>query len=81
VIPADALPLVTNGTLDRQLFNVAMLRDQGYGTREHLPLIVQGGGPAGGGGHLVAVLDRRLGGPDPEGGRRLLAFRGQRRRP
>src|SRR6185312_10153133 len=42
VIPADALPLVTSGRLDRRLFNVTKLVEYGYDdrSRRDVPLIV-----------------------------------------
>jgi subtilisin family serine protease len=43
VIPDDALSLVAQGKLDRQLFDVDLLDKDGYGGRGDLPLIVQGG--------------------------------------
>ncbi|WP_436496011.1 S8 family peptidase [Actinokineospora sp. HUAS TT18] len=48
VIPGDALTLVTNGTLDRRLFDVTGLLDAGYDDRRgDLPLIIAGQPPAG----------------------------------
>ena len=41
VIPTDAAPLVANGTLDRQLFDVTELAASGY--HDRLPVIVTGG--------------------------------------
>jgi subtilisin family serine protease len=43
VFPAAALPFVADGSLDRELFNVTALVDQGYSDDERgtLPLIVQ----------------------------------------
>ncbi|WP_175482692.1 S8 family serine peptidase [Actinokineospora iranica] len=48
VIPADALPLVSSGTLDRRLFDVTGLLEAGYDDRRaDLPLIQSGPAPAG----------------------------------
>ncbi|MFJ6949839.1 peptidase S8, partial [Streptomyces wuyuanensis] len=50
VIPADAQALVTAGTLDRRLFDVSALLDQGYDEAHisALPLIVSSAPAAGG---------------------------------
>ncbi|CRK55890.1 peptidase S8 and S53, subtilisin, kexin, sedolisin [Alloactinosynnema sp. L-07] len=48
VIPADAMSLVADGTLDRRLFDVTGLLDAGYDdTRADLPLIITGQAPTG----------------------------------
>src|SRR5690606_19345696 len=44
IIPADALPLLRSGQLDRRLFNVSLLVEFGYHDRPDLPLIVMDGG-------------------------------------
>ncbi|HEU5475926.1 MAG TPA: S8 family serine peptidase [Actinophytocola sp.] len=43
VLPSDAMPLLANGKLDPQLFNVTALVDNGYadGASKDIPLIVQ----------------------------------------
>lgn len=43
VIPSDALPLVASGKVDKRLFDVAMLDEEGYDDRDDVPLIVRGG--------------------------------------
>ncbi|MCR3750306.1 Serine protease, subtilisin family [Lentzea californiensis] len=45
VIPLDAQPQITAGTLDRRLFDVSLLARSGYDDagRDTIPLIVQGG--------------------------------------
>jgi subtilisin family serine protease len=40
VLPADAWPLLANGTLDRQLFNVTTLVEDGLTDADQLPVIV-----------------------------------------
>ncbi|MDT0442098.1 S8 family serine peptidase [Streptomyces johnsoniae] len=40
VLPADVLPLLENGTLDRRLFNVTELSREEYRSADGLPLIV-----------------------------------------
>ncbi len=53
VIPADAMRLVANGTVDRRLFDVPGLIEAGYHQRSSLPLIVEyarGAARAAGGG-------------------------------
>ncbi|MFY1704955.1 S8 family serine peptidase [Micromonospora sp. WMMA1923] len=42
VVPADAVPLIASGVLDRRLFNVSRLIEYGYhdAARDRLPLIV-----------------------------------------
>ncbi|MEV4346860.1 S8 family serine peptidase [Actinoplanes sp. NPDC049596] len=48
VLPSDALPLLREGRLDAELFDVQHLVEQGYGdaTRGTLPLIIQGAAAA-----------------------------------
>ncbi|MFD0560159.1 S8 family serine peptidase [Stackebrandtia endophytica] len=48
VVPADAEPLLDNGTLDPRLFNVSALVEMGYddATRPDVPLIVRTSTPA-----------------------------------
>ncbi|MFD9004206.1 S8 family serine peptidase [Streptomyces sp. NPDC059582] len=46
VIPADALPLLATGRLDKTLFNVSALVQGKYAERSSLPLIVQYAGDA-----------------------------------
>lgn len=45
VIPQDAVPYVSAGLLDTDLFEVSRLLSEGYGGRSTLPLIVQYGAP------------------------------------
>ncbi|MFF0287762.1 S8 family serine peptidase [Streptomyces sp. NPDC005262] len=54
VIPADALPLLAAGRLDKALFNVSALVRGKYAERSSLPLIVEYAGDAG-------TAERRLG--------------------
>jgi subtilisin family serine protease len=44
VVPADALGLVESGVLDRQLFNITRLIENGYddASRKELPLLIEG---------------------------------------
>ncbi|GAB2811808.1 S8 family peptidase [Lentzea nigeriaca] len=62
VVPADALPLVTNGKLDPRLFDVTSLVEFGYddASRDTIPVIVR---PAAGARSATAVL--RAGKPVP----------------
>jgi subtilisin family serine protease len=46
VIPSDAGPLLAAGRLDARLFDVTGLLAAGYDRRDHLPLILVGGGRA-----------------------------------
>jgi len=48
VVPADAGKLIANGVLDKRLFDVATLIEQGYGDadRDDIPLIIRGGSTA-----------------------------------
>lgn len=43
VIPSDAVPFVSDGVLDRELFDVTTLLEEGYADRDELPLIVSWG--------------------------------------
>lgn len=43
VIPSDAVPYLSSGVLDDDLFTVTKLLDEGYGDRPTLPLIVSWG--------------------------------------
>ncbi|MGN9777102.1 hypothetical protein ACTMS0_15255 [Micromonospora sp. H33] len=63
VVPEDARPLVTDGLLDRRLFDVTGLVRAGYddARRGHLPLIVAGGADPAAGPDLPGVRTvRRL---------------------
>lgn len=46
VLPSDALPLMSAGTLDRELFNVGYLARNGYGDQPDLPVVIKGAQPA-----------------------------------
>jgi subtilisin family serine protease len=45
VVPVDAVGMVAKGKLDPRLFNVTELVEQGYASRDRLPLIVDYAGP------------------------------------
>ncbi|MEV2242068.1 S8 family serine peptidase [Micromonospora sp. NPDC049891] len=60
VLPSDVLPYVSSGVLDANLFDVQELAEDGYGTRDVLPLIVRYREPAAGRVRpLVAAAEAR----------------------